>query len=106
MELKELGNNIRRVRQERGLTQENVANDLDISLTAYTKIERGETNVSFRRLLQIADYFQIELSRLVSIYPLEEKTPFFKRMEKDLEQIKQDIYFIKLLVLKSQDIQK
>ena len=106
MELKELGKNIRRIRQEKGLTQENVANDLDISLTAYTKIERGETNVSFLRLSQIADYFQVELIRFVSACPGEEKMPFFKQLEKDIERIKDDIYFIKSLILKSQDLQK
>ena len=56
MDLKTLGRNIRLTRQSQGLTQENVAADLGCSLNTYTKIERGETNVPFSRLIQIAKY--------------------------------------------------
>ncbi len=61
MNLKELGANIASVRRSLGLTQENVAFDLNISSTSYAKIERGETNVSFLRLVQIADYFKVDI---------------------------------------------
>ena len=65
MDLKILGNNIRRIRQMRGLTQENIANDLGCSLNTYTKIERGETNVPFMRLVQIATYLNSSVTALV-----------------------------------------
>lgn len=65
MDLKILGNNIRRIRQMRGLTQENVANDLGCSLNTYTKIERGETNVPFMRLVQIATYLNTSVTAFV-----------------------------------------
>ncbi len=52
--LEKLGDRIRLLRIEKRLTQENMANDLGISITAYSKIERGKTNVSILRLEQIA----------------------------------------------------
>ncbi|NCC99365.1 MAG: XRE family transcriptional regulator [Bacteroidia bacterium] len=60
MDLKQLGTTIMTVRRKLAKTQEAVAADLDISLTAYSKIERGETNIQFNRLSQIADYFNME----------------------------------------------
>jgi len=53
--LEKLGDRIRLLRIEKKLTQENIANDLGISVTAYSKIERGKTNISFLRLGEIAE---------------------------------------------------
>ena len=66
MKLIDLGKNICNVRKSLGLTQEDVAFELDISITAYAKIERGETNVGFLRLAQIAELFKVPISKLVS----------------------------------------
>lgn len=54
MDLKQIGTKIRVTRVSRGLNQENIATELGISITAYSKIERGETNPSILRLDQIA----------------------------------------------------
>lgn len=66
MNLIELGKNICNVRRSLNMTQEDVAFELDISITAYAKIERGETNVSFLRLLQIANLFKTSVAKLVA----------------------------------------
>ena len=91
MDLKILGKNIRKVRQQTGLTQENAANDLDCSLNTYTKIERGETNVPFLRLVQIAEYNKVPLSELV-------KGPNdldINNLSQEIKSIKDDIEIIK-----------
>jgi transcriptional regulator with XRE-family HTH domain len=54
MDLRHIGTNIRVTRVSRGLNQESVATELGISITAYSKIERGKTNPSILRLNQIA----------------------------------------------------
>ncbi len=41
MDLKKLGSNIAAIRRGKNMTQEAVALDIDISITAYAKIERG-----------------------------------------------------------------
>ena len=91
MDSKILGKNIRKVRQQTGLTQENAANDLDCSLNTYTKIERGETNVPFLRLVQIAEYYKVPLSELV-------KGPNdldINNLSQEIKSIKDDIEIIK-----------
>ena len=63
-----LANYIRFLRLQKGLSQDNIAYDLGISVTAYSKIERGATNVSFLRLKQIAECLGITMTSLVDYY--------------------------------------
>lgn len=91
MDLKILGKNIRKVRQSKGLTQENAANDLDCSLNTYTKIERGETNVPFLRLVQIAEYLNVPLSELVK----NDNEADINFLSQEIKTIKDDIEIIK-----------
>jgi transcriptional regulator with XRE-family HTH domain len=51
----------------KGLSQENVAELLGISLNSFSKIERGETDVSFSRLEQVADVLQIRVNDIVGL---------------------------------------
>ena len=67
MDLKTFGKKIRLLRQSKSLSQENIANDLGISITAYSKIERGITNVSFTRLFQLAIYFGLTVPELFDL---------------------------------------
>lgn len=87
MDLKILGNNIRRIRQIRGLTQENAANDLGCSLNTYTKIERGETNIPFMRLVQIASYLNTSVTALVQ----EEEETTINELADSINKIKDDM---------------
>jgi transcriptional regulator with XRE-family HTH domain len=57
---------IRGVRQLRGLSQENMATALGITVNSYSKMEHGDTDVSWSRLEQIAKVFEIPTSELVS----------------------------------------
>ena len=57
--------NIRSLREKNGLTQEQVADFLNMSVNGYGDIERGETDIKFSRLVQIADLFNIPLAVLV-----------------------------------------
>ena len=61
-----IGAKIRSMRTLKNYSQENMAEMLNISLNAYAKIEREETNVSMSRLEQIADVLKISLIDLLS----------------------------------------
>jgi transcriptional regulator with XRE-family HTH domain len=63
---KELGYRIRKLRESRDYTQENMAAELGITAGAYAKIERGETDASFTRLVHIAEILDVQLSNLLS----------------------------------------
>lgn len=48
------------------LTQEEMANQLQLSLNGYANIERGETKLSVERLEQIANIFGMDVTELLS----------------------------------------
>ncbi|TAN50105.1 MAG: XRE family transcriptional regulator [Methylococcaceae bacterium] len=57
---------IRFMRQLKGLSQENVADKLALSVNGYADIERGKTDVQVSRLEQIAEAFDMDLIELLS----------------------------------------
>lgn len=61
-----IGNKIRSIRTLKELSQENVAEMLSISVTAYSKIERGETDVQLSRLSQIANVFKVSIEEILN----------------------------------------
>ena len=61
-----IGNKIRSLRTLKELSQENVAEMLGISITAYSKIERGETDVQLSRLSQIAKVFEVSIEEILN----------------------------------------
>ena len=63
---KMIGNKIRSLRTLKELSQENVAEMLGISITAYSKIERGETDVQLSRLSQIAKAFEVSIEEILN----------------------------------------
>jgi transcriptional regulator with XRE-family HTH domain len=71
-----IGTRIRKLRESKDLTQENMADELDITAGAYAKIERGETDPSVTRLKQIADILKVDVT-----YFFREHTPAFSMVE-------------------------
>ena len=62
----DLGNKIRSLRTLKGLSQENMAEMLGISAAAFSKIERGETDVNISRLHQIAHSLKVSIADLLN----------------------------------------
>ena len=61
-----LGRNVRRVRQQRRMTQEKLAFEADIDLTYVGGIERGKRNPSLLVMARIAEALSIPLAKLLS----------------------------------------
>jgi len=59
---KEVGSKLLRVRLRAGLSQQNVADDLDFSSTTYSKLENGKVDFTVTRLKQFGDYFKVFIS--------------------------------------------
>ncbi len=55
------------IRKEKGLTLENIAEDLGISVAAYNKIEKQETKLTYERLLQIQIALGVKLNEILGI---------------------------------------
>lgn len=58
-------NKIQYFRELRNLTQEQMADKLNIAVSTYGKIERGETNLVHKQLRKIADILEVELHQLL-----------------------------------------
>ncbi len=62
--LKAFGKNLRKLREDRGLSKEALANDADIPINQVGRIERGEINTTISTANAIAKALKIELSEL------------------------------------------
>lgn len=62
-------NKIRQIRQQKEYSQEFMAAKLGISQAAYSKIENGETEITFTRLVSIARLLDINPVLLISAEP-------------------------------------
>ena len=60
--------NIRRERKDKGMTQEDMAAGLGISLTAYRDLERGGTSMMNANLIRIAELLETSLEELLLGY--------------------------------------
>lgn len=58
---------LRIIRMFKGYSQEEMAEKLSYSLSGYTKIERGETDLSVNKLENIAELMGIDLRKLLSV---------------------------------------
>ena len=63
--LKEFGRRLRYLRLERGLTQENLAEEAGFSRSYYTEIETGKRNISLLNLCRLASCLNVEPKELL-----------------------------------------
>ncbi len=71
-----VGQKIRKIRQAKEFTQDNMAFELGITKSAYSKIEREESNISIKRLEEIAKVLEVDIVEFFkdskSIYGVED----------------------------------
>ncbi len=58
--------NIKRFRELKNISRQQMAADLDLSLSGYSKLERGEVDATLSRINQIASLLGVELSQLLN----------------------------------------
>ncbi len=58
--------NIRKFRELKNLTRDEVATRLEMSLSGYAKLERGEVELSIKRLYQLADILEVPPSQILN----------------------------------------
>ena len=56
-----VGARIRKIRQSKDLSQDNVADELGINKSSYSKIENGHTDPSLSRILKIAEILETDI---------------------------------------------
>lgn len=61
-----IGKRIKSSRLEAGITQEELANKLNVSIAYVSRIERGGTTINLKRLIEIADILKVTPAFLLS----------------------------------------
>lgn len=56
-----IGVNIRRIREQKGFSQEYLADMLDISQASYARLESEETKITVERLSKIAEILEVSI---------------------------------------------
>lgn len=111
-----VGEKIKKLRELKNYTQQHVADELELSLSGYGKIERDETDISISRLEKIAAVLGVDIS---SILNFDEKNIFnfnnnqnamvslhdqhinqMELIDKMIHQYKQENQYLKDLILK------
>ncbi len=62
-----LGNAIRQVREDRGLSQERLAELADLHRTYVSSVELGHRNISFENIYRIANALGVSMTELVQL---------------------------------------
>ncbi|MEK6547850.1 MAG: helix-turn-helix transcriptional regulator [Bacteroidota bacterium] len=63
--MKHVIRNIRKLRIDRELSQENVAFNLQIAQSTYAKLESGQSKLNVDRLYQLAVFFNVQVEELL-----------------------------------------
>ena len=64
--LKKIGDNIKKFRKEKDISQEALALECGMDRTYVSAVERGERNISVLKLKKIADVLGIDISKLIN----------------------------------------
>lgn len=60
-----LAENIKILRNEHGITKENLSIALDFDNSYISKLEKTKVNITLDRLVKIADYFSVKVDELL-----------------------------------------
>ena len=60
-------NRLRELREEKGLTQKELAKQLNMSQTGYSKYETGENDISTRILIILAELYEVSVGYLLGV---------------------------------------
>ena len=91
-----LGQNLRERRRYLNLTQGSVAEQLGITTTAYSKIERGESGVTVDRISDLSLILDMNINELISNIPIGGR--FMKELYVAISELKDDVHAITTLL--------
>jgi transcriptional regulator with XRE-family HTH domain len=96
--MKRTGDVLRLLRQQKSWSQEDVAHELNMSLTGYSKIERNITDITLSRIIQLAEIFGIRPYELLAMSEDNNVSAYEKMIEaKDKEIMKLQQKVIELM---------
>ena len=88
-----IGPVLREIRKGKGLTVEDVADTIGVSVSTLSQIEQGGRNLSMRNLYGIMEAFRVDANTVLNIKPVRNKYSIDERLD-NLDE-KQREYFFK-----------
>lgn len=65
--LKQIGKNIQNARKQKGYTQETFSELMNVSWSYVAKIEAGILNLSIGKIVEFAEYLDVDINELLKI---------------------------------------
>ncbi|WP_367864727.1 helix-turn-helix domain-containing protein [Pedobacter sp. WC2423] len=85
--IQNIGKKLRAIRNTHCISQKIVADQLGISVTAYSKIETGITDVSFYKVQQIADIYGVSIIDMLRIGEKDSQDEQYPDVKKQLDEL-------------------
>ena len=85
--IENIGEKLKALRLTHCISQKTIADQLQISVPAYSKIETGLTDIYFSKLLQIADIYGISIIDILRIGEKDSKDGQYPQMKKQLDEL-------------------
>ena len=98
--MKTLGENIKTIRIAKSMTQEDMAHEMDITISAYSRIERNLTDVNYSRLEQIATIFKIPVAQIISLETIDVSNKEIEKLKKTIEAKDKEIMMLQKEVIR------
>lgn len=114
--MKEAIENIKKIRELKNISREEFADQLDISLSGYSKLERGEVELTVTKMFRIAELLEVSASQILNFdasqifnvsnnqivngvevkeqinnYQDEYKDKYIKLLEAEVERLKKEV---------------
>lgn len=90
---KKVGERIRVARVTKGLSQQNMADELGLTVASYSNIERGVTDITITRLFEIARILQVKIENILDLENTSQNVKdtgltYFTKNEVDIVEIR------------------
>lgn len=66
MNIEKLAENIKNLRELKNITRDMMADELKMSLSGYSKIERGEVDLTISKIAKISEVLEVDISRVLN----------------------------------------
>ena len=89
-----MGERIKNKRNEKGISQEKLAETMDVSVAYLSRVERGTAQITLKRLAQISNILQVPIEEFITgvtkvedIYLDKEFKELFSKCSKDKQKL-------------------
>ncbi len=101
--LKIIHANIKEIRQRKNFSQAYMAEKMNIALLNYGKIERGVTELSVKRLYEIADILEVNVLEIIGVskyFEMVEESRILDKLENDKKYLKNLVDTLSIVIQK------